>query len=96
MPATSRSPRPSSPRRGGKLQVGLLLEEPAEQARQAALALVPDADRLAFGERELYWLPGGGFLESALDLKALAGLLGPTTFRTKGTVEQIASNGLSI
>ena len=74
----------------GKLQVMLLQAAPDAAARQAALALAPDVDRLAFGARELYWLPSGGLLKSALDLKALAGLLGPTTIRTKGTMEQIA------
>jgi uncharacterized protein (DUF1697 family) len=74
----------------GKLQVMLLLEQPRAPARREALALAPDEDRLAFGERELYWLPSGGLLESALDLKAIAGLLGPTTVRTKGTMEQLA------
>ena len=74
----------------GKLQVMLLQAEPDAAARDAALALAPDEDRLAFGTRELYWLPSGGLLDSPLDLKALAGLLGPTTVRTKGTMEQIA------
>ncbi len=74
----------------GKLQVMLLLEAPPASARREALALAPPEDRLAFGERELYWLPSGGLLESALDLKAVARLLGPTTVRTKGTMEQLA------
>ncbi len=74
----------------GKLQVMLLEAAPAAAAREAVLALAPPADRLAFGAREVYWLPSGGLLESALDLKALARLLGPTTVRTKGTMEQIA------
>ncbi len=74
----------------GKLQVMLLLEAPPAAARREALGLGSPADRLAFGERELYWLPSGGLLESPLDLKAVAGLLGPTTVRTKGTMEQLA------
>lgn len=73
----------------GKLQVSLLLERPGAKARKEVLALAPDEDRLAFGERELYWLPSGGLLESSLDLAAVAKLLGPTTVRTKGTIEQI-------
>ncbi len=74
----------------GKLQVMLLAEAPRAAARREALALAPPEDRLAFGARELYWLPSGGLLESALDVKAVAGLLGPTTVRTKGTMEQLA------
>ena len=46
---------------------------------------------MAFGKRELFWLPSGGTLESALDRQALDKLLGPTTMRTKGTVEQLAA-----
>ena len=33
----------------------------------------------------------GGTMESALDRKAMDDLLGPTTMRTKGTVEQLAA-----
>ena len=48
-------------------------------------------DGLAFGERELYWLPRGGVLDSALDMKTIERLLGSMTMRTKGTIEQIAA-----
>jgi uncharacterized protein (DUF1697 family) len=76
----------------GKLQVDLLLEPPTAAQRREVLALALPDDRLAFGgERELYWLPSGGTLESQLDLKAIARLLGPTTRRTKGTMEQLAA-----
>jgi uncharacterized protein (DUF1697 family) len=74
----------------GKLQVGLLAAPPARQARAKVLALASDEDRLAFGERELYWLPSGGMLESELDLKAIDLLLGATTRRTMNTIEQLA------
>lgn len=74
----------------GKLQVAMLSARPASRARKDVLARSSDADRLAMGERELYWLPQGGMMESALDLKALGTLLGPMTIRTKGTVEQLA------
>jgi uncharacterized protein (DUF1697 family) len=76
---------------GGKLQVSLLSEEPSAQARTDVLAMASDSDRLAFGERELYWLPSGGILESALDLKVLDTVLGQSTRRTKATIEQIAA-----
>ncbi len=75
----------------GKLQVAMLSAQPKTAARKAVLALATDEDRLAFGERELYWLPSGGILDSALDLKAIGKLLGPMTTRTKGTVEQVAA-----
>jgi hypothetical protein len=48
-------------------------------------------DLLAFGARELFWLPSGGYLETGLDLNAIDKLLGATTHRTKGTVDQIAA-----
>jgi uncharacterized protein (DUF1697 family) len=75
---------------GGKLQVALLGSPPPSKAKKQVLALGGEADRLAFGERELYWLPSGGLLESALDLQLIARELGELTMRTKGTVEQIA------
>jgi uncharacterized protein (DUF1697 family) len=74
----------------GKLQVSLLGSAPGAAARRAVLSMATDADRLAFGERELYWLPSGGLLESPLDLDAIDHLLGACTRRTKGTIEQIA------
>jgi uncharacterized protein (DUF1697 family) len=90
---------PFAPARGqasaGKLQVAMLSARPATGACEEALALSSDADRLAMGERELYWLPRGGTMESALDLKALGALLGPMTIRTKGTVEQLAGKHFS-
>jgi uncharacterized protein (DUF1697 family) len=76
---------------GGKLQVAMLSEKPAVSARKRVLALSSDDDRLAFGERELYWLPRGGTQESALDLKAIGDLLGVLTMRTKNTVEQMTA-----
>jgi uncharacterized protein (DUF1697 family) len=75
----------------GKLQVMLLGRKPAAAAQTAVLAMASAEDLLAFGARELFWLPSGGYLETALDLKAIDKLLGPTTHRTKGTVDQIAA-----
>jgi uncharacterized protein (DUF1697 family) len=75
----------------GKLQVSLLDRKPTAAVKKKALALATDQDRLAFGTRELYWLPSGGTLESELDRKTLDKLLGPTTMRTKGTVELLAA-----
>jgi len=75
----------------GKLQVSMLSTRPATRAQQEVQALATDEDRLAFGERELYWLPSGGTVDSALDLKTIGTLLGAMTTRTKNTVSQIAA-----
>jgi uncharacterized protein (DUF1697 family) len=75
----------------GKLQVSLLTKKPAPGARKSVLALATDEDALAFGDRELYWLPSGGTMESDLDTKAISALLGVSTMRTKNTVDQMAA-----
>jgi uncharacterized protein (DUF1697 family) len=75
----------------GKLQVVLLTRKPAPGARKSVLGLATETDALAFGDRELYWLPSGGTQESALDLTAIWKLLGVMTMRTKGTVDQMAA-----
>jgi uncharacterized protein (DUF1697 family) len=75
----------------GKPQVVMLSAKPAAQARKAVLALASEEDDLAFGDRELHWLPSGGILDSALDFKLIGQLLGPMTTRTKGTIEQVAA-----
>ena len=75
----------------GKLQVALLAASPSSGARKKVLTLADDADRLAFGECELYWLPSGGILDSPLDLKAIAKLLGVMSMRTQNTIEQITA-----
>lgn len=74
----------------GKLQIALLGAKPSAADRKAVLAMESDADRLAFGDRELFWLPIGGMSDSELDLKEIERRLGAMTVRTKGTVEQIA------
>jgi uncharacterized protein (DUF1697 family) len=75
----------------GKLQVALLTAKPPPAARRSVLALATDEDALAFGDRELYWLPSGGTMDSTLDLTAIGKLVGATTMRTKGTVDQMAA-----
>jgi uncharacterized protein (DUF1697 family) len=75
----------------GKLQVALLPAAPGAAKKRNALALAGEDDLLAVRGSELYWLPSGRMVESDLDLKALEGLLGPWTMRTKGTIEQIAA-----
>jgi uncharacterized protein (DUF1697 family) len=76
---------------GGKLQVSILAQAPSPQVRRQVLALADDRDRLVFVARELYWLPSGGILETTLDLAEIDRAVGPTTRRTKGTIEQMAA-----
>jgi uncharacterized protein (DUF1697 family) len=73
----------------GKLQVTFLTKTPSAAARKEVLALATENDLLAFAGRELFWLPAQGFQGTGLDWKAIAKLVGPTTHRTKGTVDQI-------
>jgi uncharacterized protein (DUF1697 family) len=75
----------------GKPQVVMLTARPAARAQKEVLALADAEDRLAFGERELHWLPSGGILDSELDFKAIGRLLGTLTTRTKGTIDQLAA-----
>jgi uncharacterized protein (DUF1697 family) len=75
----------------GKLQVSLLKKKPSAAAKKKVLALATDEDLLAISERELYWLPSGGLIESDLHLKAIEKLIGADTRRTMGTIEQIAA-----
>jgi uncharacterized protein (DUF1697 family) len=79
----------------GKLQVSMLGAKPTAATRKKVLALATEQDRLAFGKRELFWLPSGGTLDSELDRKAIDELLGPTTMRTKGTVDLLAAKFFS-
>ena len=79
----------------GKLQVSMLQAKPTAATSKKVLALATDQDLLAFGKRELFWLPSGGTLDSELDRKAIDKLLGPTTMRTKGTVELLAAKFFS-
>ncbi|MGI8631912.1 MAG: DUF1697 domain-containing protein [Solirubrobacterales bacterium] len=74
----------------GKEQVAFFEQPPDNDRREKTLELATDTDLLAFGERELHWLPAGGFRDSQLDLDAVEELCGLHTVRTKGTVERIA------
>ena len=75
----------------GKLQVAMLSSAPSRQARNEVLALATDKDRLSFGDLEVYWLPRGGTRDSTLNASTIEKILGPTTMRTKGTVELLAA-----
>lgn len=78
----------------GKPQVLLLCAAPPAAARDAVLARATAADRLAFGPRELHWLPSGRTTDSALDLRAIERELPPGTMRTKGTIERLVAKHL--
>lgn len=78
----------------GKPQVVLLDAKPSARQWSQALALAGDEDQLAAGRRELYWLPSRGVGRSQLDFKGAEAALGPTTVRTKGTIEQLAAKYL--
>lgn len=76
----------------GKLQVILLASKPKATTVEEVLAHASDKDRLAIEGSELYWLPSGGTIDSELDLKTIAKLVGGlSTMRTKGTVDLIAA-----
>jgi uncharacterized protein (DUF1697 family) len=79
---------------GGKLQVLLLAAAPAAAARDAVLVHASAEDGLAFGPRELYWLPGGRTTDSDLDLRAIERELPPGTMRTRGTIERLVAKHL--
>ena len=67
---------------------------PDEKTRARLLTLATETDRLAIDGRELHWLPAAGILASTLDFAALEKLVGPTTTRTRNTVERLAAKFL--
>ena len=78
-----------------RFHVMFLKKLPAKSVQSQVLALSTEDDKLAFGERELFWRPRGRMLESGLDLNAVGKLIGLNTMRTNGTVRQIAAKYLS-
>lgn len=77
-------------RTAGRIQVALLSKKPSAATREKVLAFAGEDDRLAFGDRELFWLPTEGVSTSELDTKAITKLTGPQTVRTMGTIDAIA------
>ena len=75
----------------GKLQVALLPNKPTAQSRKKILGLQSGDELFAIEGRELYWLPSGGLMESAVGMSGITDVLGANTVRTKGTIEQIAA-----
>ena len=74
----------------------LLASKPTAAARKTVLAHATGEDRLAFGERELFWLPSGGISDSDLDLRAIEKALPTGTMRTHGTIERLAAKFLRL
>jgi uncharacterized protein (DUF1697 family) len=72
----------------GKLQVLLLKRKPTAAGRKALLALANKDDKLVQEGKELYWLPKTGIRDSKIATQ-VDKLHGPTTIRTKGTMEQM-------
>ena len=75
-------------------QVALLGAAPTEQLRAEAEALGTDDDRLVVIGREVHWLPVQGMARPALNLDALARLLGSLTVRTRATLQRMAKKFL--
>ena len=73
----------------GSVQVALLRSAPGPTDAATALGFATEGDALALHGRELYWLPSSGISDSALDLDALARVLGETTVRTSNTIRRI-------
>ena len=77
----------------GKLQVVFLRKRPPKSVLDRATS----SDRLALGPgAELYWLPSGGLMESTLGMDGLEDVVGVSTTRTKGTVEQVAKKFFAV
>jgi uncharacterized protein (DUF1697 family) len=74
----------------GKLQMMALNRPPTDEVRSTVLALASDDDQLEIDDTEIWWLPSGNLLDSELDLAAIERLAGPTTMRTKNTINRIA------
>lgn len=75
----------------GKLQVALLLDKPSAAAKKRVMSLASERDRLTLDEAELYWLPSSGTQQSSLDWRSIERALGPSTVRTRGTIERLAA-----
>lgn len=80
---------------GGKPQVVLLAKPPDKKTREQVLRLATEADKLAFGDQALHWLPEKGILTSELDFAAIEKAIGPTTTRTRNTIERLVAKFLT-
>lgn len=74
----------------GKPQVCLLSNPLSADQGEEVMARSSSHDRLLVGEREIFWLPAGGILDSTLDWNSLVPDGGLQTVRTMGTIEGMA------
>ena len=74
----------------------MLQELPEDTITQQVLAAATEDDRLAFGPRELYWLPKGLMLDSGWTCGRSSASSGGWTMRTKGTIERIAARFFAV
>lgn len=89
--AAAHTPFPDAPEEG-KLHIAFLRDELDPATRSEVDALGKDTDRVAFRDRELYWLVAGRFMDSALSEPAVGKVLGNDwTVRTAETVRRIAA-----
>ena len=80
---------------GGKPQIAFLGRKPSAKAIAAVRALESDEDWLVIEGTELHWWPAGGISQSALDWKAVEKAVGPTTVRTRNTIERLVKKFLA-
>ncbi|MFV1990911.1 MAG: DUF1697 domain-containing protein [Acidimicrobiales bacterium] len=78
----------------GKPQIILLRDEPSVAATTEVVAMGNQNDLLFVEGVNVFWLPSAGVLKSDLDLVAVERLIGPTTMRTKNTIDRIAKKYL--
>jgi uncharacterized protein (DUF1697 family) len=74
-----------------KYHVWFLERLPSAAKQKEVLALSTGDDKLAFGERELFWRPLGRMTDAEIDVQLIGKLIGTNTMRTNGTVEQITT-----
>lgn len=74
----------------GRIQVIVLGAAPDAETRRAIRAEQPAENRLAFVDREIFFLPEAGLSTSGFDQKALDRRVGVTTVRTHGTFQRLA------
>ncbi len=89
--AAAHTPFPDAPEEG-TLHIAFLRDELDPATRKEVAELAKDTDRVAFIDRELYWLVAGRFTDSALGGPAVGKVLGDAwTLRTAKTVRRIAA-----
>lgn len=85
------TPFPDAPA-DGKLHIAFLRADLDAATRNEVAELAKDTDRVAFRDRELYWLVAGRFMDSALSDPAVGKVFGADwTVRTAKTVRRIAA-----